>query len=516
MCGIAGITGNNISENIKKMLISIKHRGPDGSGVFVDNKVVYGNLEDIDIAEGNFGMGHNLLSIVGCNEFQPLINDNLVLICNGEIYNFRGLSKTYGFRCPEKSEPANMECSGPQNRRFCGIFRGLKKEFHEDFKTDSDCEIILTLIKRFHQGSLNKAVEKAMKYLDGDYAFAVYDGKNFAAVRDPVGVKPLYFGENKEDNIFAFASKRKALQNIGIENVKTLPPDSMIYNKKLLKLDNTGLKVQTSPDIMNLSKDALKKKLKNLLIKSVEKRVQGLSKVGILFSGGIDSTLLAKIADDLGVETILYTVGHKDSVDIKVSKETAEAMNLQLKTRNIGVEDVKKYLPLVLDAIEEFNIMKIGVGMPAYIASEMAHKDGLKVMLSGQGADELFGGYNRYLRLYEEKGELAREDLKEDILNLYHVNLQRDDAVTMANSVELRVPYLDLDIINTAINIPMKYKISGIEDKLRKCILREVAAELGVPAEIVNRPKKAAQYGSGIHKMLKKVLKGKKYKNKCF
>lgn len=481
MCGIAGITGNNISENIKKMLISIKHRGPDGSGVFVDNKVVYGNLEDIDIAEGNFGMGHNLLSIVGCNEFQPLINDNLVLICNGEIYNFRQ----------------------------------LKKEFHEDFKTDSDCEIILTLIKRFHQGSLNKAVEKAMKYLDGDYTFAVYDGKNFAAVRDPVGVKPLYFGENKEDNIFAFASKRKALQNIGIENVKTLPPDSMIYNKKLLKLDNTGLKTQASPDVIP-SKDALKRKLKNLLIRSVEKRVQGLSKVGILFSGGIDSTVLAKIADDLGVETILYTVGHKDSIDIKVSKETAEAMNLQLKTRNIGVEDVKKYLPLVLDAIEEFNIMKIGVGMPAYIAAEMAHEDGLRVMLSGQGADELFGGYNRYLRLYEEKGELAREDLKEDILNLYHVNLQRDDAVTMANSVELRVPYLDLDIINTAINIPMKYKISGIEDKLRKCILREVAAELGVPAEIVNRPKKAAQYGSGIHKMLKKVLKGKKYKNKCF
>lgn len=474
MCGIAGITGNNISKNIKKMLISIKHRGPDGSGLFVDNKVVYGNLEDIDIAEGNFGMGHNLLSIVGNKEFQPLVKDNLVLICNGEIYNFRE----------------------------------LKKEFHDSFKTDSDCEIILTLIKRFHQGSLNKAVEKAMKYLDGDYAFAVYDGKNFSAVRDPVGVKPLYFGENKEDNIFAFASKRKALWNIGIENVKTLPPDLMIYNRKLLKLDNTGLKTQMSSNTQHLSKNTLKKQLKIFLIKSVEKRVRGLSKVGILFSGGIDSTVLAKITDDLGIETILYTVGHKDSIDIKVSKETAEAMNLQLKTKHVDVEDVKKYLPLVLDAIEEFNIMKIGVGMPAYIAAEMAHEDGLKVMLSGQGADELFGGYNRYLKLYEEKGELAREDLKEDILNLYHVNLQRDDAVTMANSIELRVPYLDLDVINTAINIPMKYKISGTEDNLRKCILREAGAELGVPAEIVNRPKKAAQYGSGIHKMLKKVLKG--------
>ncbi|MGZ7050062.1 MAG: asparagine synthase C-terminal domain-containing protein, partial [Methanobacterium sp.] len=111
------------------------------------------------------------------------------------------------------------------------------------------------------------------------------------------------------------------------------------------------------------------------------------------------------------------------------------------------------------------------------------------------------------------KGELAQEDLKEDILNLYHVNLQRDDAVTMANSIELRVPYLDMDIINTAMNIPMKYKISGKEDNLRKCILREIGAELGLPQEIVKRPKKAAQYGSGIHKMLKKVLKEDEYKN---
>jgi asparagine synthase (glutamine-hydrolysing) len=188
-------------------------------------------------------------------------------------------------------------------------------------------------------------------------------------------------------------------------------------------------------------------------------------------------------------------------------------MNLPLKTKIIDLDDVKNYLIPVLDAIEEFNVMKIGVGMPAYIASEIAHEDGLKVILSGQGADELFAGYNRYLGFYNEKGELAQEDLKKDILNLYHVNLQRDDAVTMANSIELRVPYLDLDIINTAMNIPMKYKINGKKDKLRKCILREVGAELEIPAEIVNRPKKAAQYGSGIHKMLKKVLKEEQYKN---
>lgn len=482
MCGIAGIMGNNISKDLYRMLVSIKHRGPDRSGVFIDNKVIYDNLNNLRIPEGNFGIGQNLLSIVGCKGSQPLIEDNIVLVCNGEIYNFRE----------------------------------LKKEFKFDFKSDSDCEIILRLIKRFHQGSLNEAVEKTIRYLDGDYAFAVYDGKNFAVVRDIVGVKPLYFGQDTKKNIFAFASERKAIWKLGITNVETLNPNLMIYNGKLLKLEDNlenRIKFQLERQkSLDLSKNKLKRRLKNNLIKSVEKRVKGLREVGILFSAGIDSTILAKITDVLGIKTILYSVGHENSADLKFAKKTALEMNIPLKIKTVDIKDIKNYLIPVLDAIEEFNIMKIGVGMPAYIAAEMAHEDGLKVMLSGQGADELFGGYNRYLKFYEEKGEFASEDLKEDILNLYHVNLQRDDAVTMANSVELRVPYLDLDIINTAINIPMKYKINGKEDKLRKCILREVGAEIGVPVEIVNRPKKAAQYGSGIHKMLKKVLKEEEFK----
>lgn len=484
MCGIAGITGDNISEKLYKMLISIKHRGPDGSGVFVDNKVIYDNLDNLKVPQGKFGMGQNLLSIVGCEGSQPLIRDNMVLVCNGEIYNFRE----------------------------------LKTQFKDEFNSDSDCEIILGLIKRFHNIPLFEAVEKAIKYLDGDYAFAVYDGENFAAVRDMVGVKPLYFGEDKYKNIFAFASERKAIWEIGINNVETLNPNSMIYNGKLLKLkDNLekriNLEASKSQKSPYLSKNEFKEQLKNKLVKSVEKRARGLKEVGILFSAGIDSTILAKIADDLGIKTTLYCVGNENSIDIKFAKKTAQKMDLPLKTKIIDLDDVRNYLMPVLDAIEEFNVMKIGVGMPAYIASEMAHEDRLKVMLSGQGADELFAGYNRYLGFYEKKGELTQEDLKKDILNLYHVNLQRDDAVTMANSIELRVPYLDLDIINTAINIPMKYKINGKTDKLRKCILREVGAELGIPTEIVNRPKKAAQYGSGIHKMLKKVLKEEQYKH---
>ena len=150
--------------------------------------------------------------------------------------------------------------------------------------------------------------------------------------------------------------------------------------------------------------------------------------------------------------------------------------------------------------------MKIGVGMTIYLACKMIHEDGGRVAISGQGADELFGGYNRYLDSYKS-GKLD-EELRHDIENMYHVNLERDDAVSMGNSVELRLPFLDKDLIEFALNIPVEEKIAGEDDKIRKNILRDLGYELGLSEEFAYRPKKAAQYGTGIDKILrKKVLK---------
>lgn len=500
MCAIAGIRGNKVSRKLYKMLNILKHRGMDGSGVFVDGEFSYGTLDKIEIPEGNFALGHDLLSIVGTEGVQPLIYDKFVLICNGEIYNYHE----------------------------------LKEELNLEPKSDSDCEIILATICKFYKGSLLHALNETMKYLDGDYAFAVYDGKDLAVLRDPLGVKPVYYGINEEKNLYAFASEKKALWEVGILDVETIPPGYVLYNWKLRKLhcnlesilENSNKKVKANlnrhveegyKSADDYVKNYLKKQLKIKLISSVEKRIKGLSKVGVMFSGGIDSTLLAHLSQELGVETILYSVGHEDSADFKFAQKTANQMGLPIQLQRVTREDVKNYLPPVLNAIEEFNLMKLGVGMPGYIAAEMAHADGVKVILSGQGADELFAGYHRYLEFYRKHKEETQSYLKTDIYNLYHVNLERDDAVTMANTVELRVPYLDLDVINMAMNIPMKYKIDNTDEQLRKCILREIAQDLGVPEENVKRPKKAAQYGSGIDKMLRKVLKEKMdYKNTSY
>lgn len=508
MCAITGIIGENISDKLHTMLLTLKHRGPDKSGVFVDGKISQGDLESLTIPPGNMGMGHNLLSIVGSEVVQPLKKEEIILVCNGEIYN------------------------------YAQLYSELKNKSGYDFKTDSDSEVVLALITEHYHGSLLNTIPQVVELLDGDYAFAAYDGKDLVAVRDPIGVKPLYYGN--ENDLFGFASERKALWGVGINKTHSLPPNFMLHNQELVPLpqrlswkenfscwkespsQNESTEFTKINELAKINpftqnreqkeKAYLKKALMDQILESVKNRTRGLDKVGILFSGGVDSTLLAVLCAGLGIETELYAVGSEGSPDRVFASKVANDMGLPLHIRMVDEEVVRKYTPLVLNAIEEWNVMKLGVGMTAYLAAEMAHEHGQRVILSGQGADELFAGYHRYLNFYLQKGEDAQEDLKDDVENLYHVNLERDDKVTMASSVELRVPYLDLQIINIAMDIPIYYKISGPDDKLRKCILREVANQMGVPPEIVKRPKKAAQYGSGIHKILrKKVLKDPEY-----
>ncbi len=522
MCGIVGIKGHYISEDLKEMLISIKHRGPDDSGIWINNELKTGEISKIINLEGNFGMGHNLLSIVGCQASQPIVNDKWVLVCNGEIYNFREIKKT------------------------------LNNFSNNDFKTDSDCEIVINLNKHyndvlnlnddFESDNSNKlcieSLKKTMQKMDGDYAFALWDGQNLALARDPVGVKPLYYGKNGK--ISAFASERKALWKIGIKEVNSLPPGHILFNdelilaESLLEVDdgtsNENIGYLDTPDnsnapntsyssnsintreitseglneTLNYYKDKLRKDLEN----SVHKRIQGLEKIGLIFSGGVDSTIIASVLKESEIDTTLYSVGTRNSPDFQFSLKAAEYYDLKIKTLEVNENVVKNSLKPVLEAIEEFNVMKIGVAMPIYLASKMAGEDKLKVVLSGQGADELFGGYHRYLNDYANHGDNTQNILRDDIRNIYHVNLQRDDAATMAHGVELRVPFLDKEVIKTAFKIPMQFKIESETDLLRKHILRQVALEMGVPEFIAQRPKKAAQYGSGVHKILtKKVLK---------
>lgn len=470
MCSIIGLKGYTIND-IKVTLDLLSHRGSDARGLYYNNKLYkdeeIDNIND-DSTTKSLILAHNLLSIIGNNEVQPLTSDKLVLVSNAEIYNYKALINYY-----------NMD----------------------DIKTNSDCEIILKVIEHYYNGDLKQAVLKSLEVLDGDYAFCIYDNNDYMIVRDRVGVKPLYYSIDGEK--FAFASEKKALKKIGCNNIQDLNPRYALYNGELIRIYNDYQRTES-----HQSYESLKKQLKDALTEAVYKRVNGLDDVALLFSAGVDSTLIAAILKHLGVNVTLYTVGTQNSQDLKKAKEMAKQLDLTLNYKIITQADVEAYFFNTKDAIEDDNLMKIGVGMTINMTSRLASLDGHKVILSGQGADELFCGYNRYKKKYDNPEQLLAE-LSYDLNNMYHVNLERDDKATMNNSIELRVPFMDKNVIEIATKIPVKYMLKSGDDNIRKHILRDVAMELKVPEDVAYRPKKAAQYGTGIDKIIRKKLSKK-------
>lgn len=471
MCSIIGINGQNVNNRLFEMLNILKHRGPDATGIYSNGKLFFNEEINDKIDESEFILAHNLLSIVGNNEIQPIKSGNLVLIANAEIYNYEKLLLDYDL---------------------------------DNFKTNSDCEIILKLIEKFYENNLKEAVLKTISLLDGDYAFCVYDNKDYVAVRDEIGVKPLHYAF--DENTFSFSSESKALKAINLNNSQSLNPRYAIVNNSLLKIRDEFTRYESK-----IPYEDLKNELKTNLLEATKKRTKNLDHVALLFSAGVDSTLIAILLKKLNVNTTLYTVGTENSQDLKFSKKVAKDIDMPLKTWIINQEIIEKQLEDTINTIEDTNLMKIGVGMTIKLTSQLASKDNQKVILSGQGADELFCGYNRYKNKYDTPAELL-DELTHDLNNMYHVNLERDDKATMSNSIELRVPFLDRNVIETAVKTPIKYMLHSNEDKIRKHILREVAYEMGVPEYIAFRPKKAAQYGTGIDKIIKKkILKKKEF-----
>ena len=469
MCSIAGLEGNFKASDLTKMLKSSKNRGIDSSGVFLAPDTLENNI-DLDDYENdsnlNFAMGHNLLSIFKLENsefYQPVSKDNLVLVFNGEIYNFRELAEF----------------------------------LNSDFSCDTDLLLNLACHYFKKSGNLLEAVKKTVSKIDGDYSFVIWDGKNLAIARDDMGVKPLFYAVN--NNLKGFSSTRKSLREVGFSEIISLKPGNILYNWKEVEFRAHPWQITENIDISNL---------KELLFNSVSKRVEFLEEIAVIFSGGVDSAILTlilkKIASQRDLKIRLYSVGGKNSKDVQAARKLASQLHLPLKVHDISEETVKENLSNVINAIDDTNLMKIGVGMTIYLASKMIKEDGLKVAISGQGADELFAGYNRYLKSFES-GDLD-EELRHDIENMYHVNLERDDAVSMDNGVELRLPFLDSKLVEFALNIPVEYKIIARDDKIRKHILRNLASELGLDDEFAFRPKKAAQYGTGIDKILRKKI----------
>lgn len=472
MCSIVGLQGNFKAKDIVKMLKASKFRGPDSSSVFLDN--IYTDI-DLDRFQDNndyeIAFGHNLLSIYDLEDRQskpqPIKSENLVLVFNGEIYNFKTI---YNFLSKV----------------------GVEAEI------TSDSEALLYLIDFYAKKlDLLKAIQSAIRLIDGDYAFAVWDGENLALARDPLGVKPLFYSQ--VDDLFGFASTRQSLIEVGLTDIDTLKPEHILFN---------GEDIAPAQALYEKIIDGDVAKIEKMLRLSVLKRVDGLKEVGVIFSGGIDSSyislLLKEISQNVPLKITLYAVGTEGSKDVEAAIYASKSLNLPLEICEVTEDLIRESLPEVVKAIGDDNLMKVGVGLTTYFATKMVARDGIKVAISGQGADELFGGYKRYLKSFVD-GTL-NYDLRVDMSNMYHVNLERDDACSMINSVELRLPFLDKKLVELVLNIPDNKKIVSMHDDMRKSILRKIAFEDGLDYEIAYRPKKAAQYGTGIDKILRKKI----------
>ncbi len=467
--GVYSKNGQNVFQHLIKMIQKTIHRGPNFIGINLDHNIhrVQG-IEELLNQDVKACRGLGVASIGAGQPFQDEKLD-LSLVCDGEIYN--------------KKHIENLTNS--------------------QFRWDK--ESILALFKKFlsEKQDVSYAMERTINFLDGVYSFALLYKNLFLIARDPIGVKPLYLSEN--EGTVAFASERKALWSIGMFNTHPIPPSSWAI------ITESGTKINHIKNLeekysKKLSRENAEQKLLKLLTKSVEKRIKK-GQVGMLFSGGLDSVVLAKIIKDLGYEPILYCSGAENSKDVRGAIQAAEKLELPLKINQMTLEELEENLPDTVYMIEETNPLKVSIALPVYFSTQQAKSDGLKFMMTGTGADELFGGYARYLQTLESGGYPAlHEALFRDINEIAEENLQRDDAASMANSIELKLPYLDYELVKYGLSIPPQYKITKINSThIRKFILRKIAEKIGLPKHLVNRPKVAMQYGSYSYKLLEKL-----------
>lgn len=478
MCGIAGIISEREEQlglPLRRMLETMRHRGPDGAGFVIGSELQRGQkLEALEFEgrKGRAAFGHIRLAITGeSSALQPFQSKDhrLSLLHNGQIYNYRALWREVG-----EGEP-------PQG---------------------NDSEVLMRYLEQAYEGDLCAAVKKVLPRLDGVYALAVTDQDQTVLVRDRIGVRQLYYARSKGKVIFA--SERKPLWDLldHGEEIHRLEPGH------LLKVESSSTDIHQFWDPMTLrdggrlgTRDLAMRAYDGALRAAVRKRVEGRDRVGIVFSGGIDSVLIAFLVREAAVPFTCYTVGCGErSNDIEWSERVAREFGFPIRTCRLSNSEVEALLPQIIHDIEDHSLNQVEVSIPLYAANRMAQEAGERVLLTGQGADELFGGYSWYPRIAAREGyEPFVDRCWEDTCLLYKECLEREDKIAMAHSIELRVPYLDPEVIRVAFQVPPEWKVKRGEDPLGKHLHRDYAQWIGVPESVACRVKEAAQHGANVH-----------------
>ncbi len=448
MCGIAGGHGHARADDGRRMLARMVHRGPDDQG---------------EVQANGSWLGHRRLSIVDVDGGrQPLVNEagDLWLVGNGEVYNHEEVKADL----PDAS-----------------------------FSTRSDNEVALQLLGAEGPAALDR--------LEGMYAFlaAGADG-SFLAARDPVGIKPLYWA--RRDGLVRFASEMSAFDQDWLPYVESFPPGChWTPGGGVERFASAVAETEGGPaDRSQALKDT-----RAALIGAVERQMMGDVPVGVFLSGGLDSSLIAAIAArylaERGQRLQTFAVGTDASPDLLAARVVAEHLGTDHHERVYTAGEAVGAVPLVVRAIEHFDPSLVRSAVPNYLLAELAARH-VKVVLTGEGADELFAGYE-YLRDLAGAEELQAEMVR-TVEGLHDLNLQRCDRVTMAHGLEARVPFLDRQVIAFALGLPPEWKLS-LPGEPEKQLLRE-AFDGWLPHELLWREKSQFGDGSGAAAVLKERM----------
>ncbi len=273
------------------------------------------------------------------------------------------------------------------------------------------------------------------------------------------------------------------------------------FNKKLISEKEWKKEIGKleSKEIIK-DKEQIIQLLKREIVYSVEKLLSK-EKFGILFSGGVDSTLIAFICKKLKKDFICYSVGLENSKDLDAAKRAAKALDLKLKYKQITLDEaeeiIKKTAKILGDKLN--NVVNVGVGAVEVACFELAKKDKINYFFGGLGSEEIFAGYKRH-----EISEDINKECFSGLMNMWQRDLLRDTKIAKNYNVNLLTPFLDKRLIKLSSKIPSKYKI---KNNIKKYILREAALDLGLKKEFSFRKKRAAQYGSNFDKAIQKLAK---------
>jgi asparagine synthase (glutamine-hydrolysing) len=398
---------------------------------------------------------------------QPLSNADgtAYIAANGEIYNHRRIREQLG---------------------------------HEMFRTGSDSEAALHLLMIDGPAGLAK--------LGGMFAlaWANTDGE-FMVARDSLGIKPLYWAERED--CMLFASELGAFDEADRPNVESFPPGycwspagGLVQFDEVVPVHAHPAKRADEPGVWD---ESLLKTVRETIVTAVEDRMMSDVGAGVFLSGGLDSAIVAAVAAEWakqkGQPLPTFAVGAEGSSDLAAARVVAEYLGTEHHEIVMTKEDAKRMLPKAVRAIEHYDPSLVRSAVPNMLLAEYASKR-VRVVLTGEGADELFAGYSYYHDEPFTNPDALQAELVRTLAELHHLNLQRCDRTTMAYGMEGRVPFLDRKVIEVAMKIPPEHKMirDGVEEKK---LLRD-AFEGWVPDDILRRGKEQFGDGSGASDVL--------------